>query len=658
MLPEIVLDDVRFQELVSEARSRIVRHAPDWTEHNVSDPGITLIELFAWLTEILSYRIDRIPARLHLALLGLIGVRPGEAQTATAELRFMLAQPGGALIPAGTEVASTRAAGGELIVFQTTEDLEISQRRLVACALQRGDTYTAMRLDGERALAPDSPQALFGDPPAAGAALMLGFDQPIAQLVIRVAVDCSQAQAQEVDPFAPPLAWEASGPAGEWLAASVVSDETGAFLLGAGTITVEVPAGATLASFAGQDLHWLRCRLIEGSPLGTGQRYLRSPELAALTAAVAGGTVAAGHACTVSEELIGTSYGVSGSSYQLQHRPVLPLGPGEVLQVRERGARDWVSWRRVDSFATSAPYDQHFMLDSAVAEVRFGPAIRQPDGGWRRYGAVAPAGAAIRMSRYRHGGGAAGNVAPRTLQMLPTPIEAVASVTNPRAASGGVDAESLQSVSERAQIEIRARTRAVTAGDFEALTLAASSDVARALCVSPDGGRAIRVHVLPRVAGAGRKLELADLTPGPQLMATLAAALNEWRLLGTSIRVLPVAFKAVSVVVDLRASPRATLERVQTDVEHALYVYLNPLTGGSPAGPGEGWPRGRALNQGELFGIVYAIEGVEFVNILRMYETDLRTGQQAPRPIESQLPIGPDELIASGKHIVKATYRE
>ena len=56
MLPEILLDDVRFQELVSEARTRIVRHSPDWTEHNVSDPGITLIELFAWMTEMTIYR--------------------------------------------------------------------------------------------------------------------------------------------------------------------------------------------------------------------------------------------------------------------------------------------------------------------------------------------------------------------------------------------------------------------------------------------------------------------------------------------------------------------------------------------------------------------------------------------------------------------------
>ena len=49
-LPEIKLDDRRFQDLVSEARTRIARACPEWTEHNVSDPGITLIELFAWMT--------------------------------------------------------------------------------------------------------------------------------------------------------------------------------------------------------------------------------------------------------------------------------------------------------------------------------------------------------------------------------------------------------------------------------------------------------------------------------------------------------------------------------------------------------------------------------------------------------------------------------
>ena len=51
-LPEPNLDDLRFQQdLVDEARTRIIRYCPEWTDYNLSDPGITLIELFAWMSE-------------------------------------------------------------------------------------------------------------------------------------------------------------------------------------------------------------------------------------------------------------------------------------------------------------------------------------------------------------------------------------------------------------------------------------------------------------------------------------------------------------------------------------------------------------------------------------------------------------------------------
>src|SRR6202000_624030 len=161
-----------------------------------------------------------------------------------------------------------------------------------------------------------------------------------------------------------------------------------------------------------------------------------------------------------------------------------------------------------------------------------------------------------------------------------------------------------------------------------------------------------------RVEPADRLLEADELTPDADLMTDLAAALDEFRLLGTSVKLLPVRLRGVSIVADVRASPRSDLDRVQHDVAHALYVYLNPLIGGSPSGPAEGWPLGRALNLGELFGIVYAIPGVEFVNILRMYETNVRTGEQSPQPTDSRLVLAPDELIASGRHIVKASYRD
>jgi len=658
VLPDILLDDVRFQELVSEARTRIVRHSPDWTEHNVSDPGITLIELFAWLTEILIYRINRIPDRLHLSLLELVGVRPGPPQRASTDLRFLLERPGsGATIAAGTEVASPRTSGSDSVVFQTTESLQVPTGGLTAYAVKRGGEVKTAAMAGDTAT-PDSPaQAPFGSPPSVDDALLLGFDMPIASLVIRVAIESSRAEGRDIDQADPPLVWEVSGNGGGWHPATVVGDETGGFMLGSGAVTVELPLQAGVADVAGKKLHWLRCSVTERTRAGARAAYSRSPEITSVSASVAGATVTASHAATVHGELIGTSDGIPGAVYPLQHHPVLMPHNGETLEVRELGGDGWTPWRRVETFAQSTPYEPHFLLDPARGEVRFGPAIRQPDGGWRGYGKIPPSGAMMRFNSYRHGGGRAGNVAPRALTVPQAPIPGIANVTNPRAASGGIDAETLDAARERARLEVRTCSRAVTAEDFERLTLAASPQVARVVCIPAEGHGPVRVHVLPRVDPADRLLELHELLPSEWLMQDLADKLDERRLLGTSVRLLPVRLRGVSVVVDVRASPLADLERVQHDVAHALYVYLNPLIGGSPEGPGDGWPLGRTLNQGELFGIAYAINGVEFVNILRMYETDIRSGEQAAQPTESHLVLGPDELIASGNHIVKATYR-
>src|SRR2546430_7543411 len=106
VLPVPKLDDRSFQDLVNEAKKLIPRYAPEWTDHNVSDPGVTLIELFAWMTELLLYRMNQVPTRNYIKFLELIGVHLEPAQPARAELLFRLTAPQLATvtIPAGTEV--------------------------------------------------------------------------------------------------------------------------------------------------------------------------------------------------------------------------------------------------------------------------------------------------------------------------------------------------------------------------------------------------------------------------------------------------------------------------------------------------------------------------------------------------------------------------
>jgi len=238
-------------------------------------------------------------------------------------------------------------------------------------------------------------------------------------------------------------------------------------------------------------------------------------------------------------------------------------------------------------------------------------------------------------------------------------LPGVDTVTNPGPANGGVDAETLDHARQRAAMEIRSRYRAVTAEDFEFLAGEASPKVARAVCVPPQvTGGPVALHLVPRLIPADRRLDYDELVPDEDLLQEVSEYLDERRLIGTTVELLPCAYRGLSVVVNLQASPLADTARVEEDVAHALYTYINPLVGGTPTGPGQGWAFGRALNQGELYGVVHAVEGVEFVKILRIYETNLQTGEQSSKPAGSHIVLEPDELLASAQHIVKATHRE
>src|SRR5512145_373391 len=126
-LPEPVLDDLRFQrDLVDEARRRIIRYCPEWTEYNLSDPGITLIELFAWMTELMVYRLNRVPEKNYIKFLDLLGLQLHPASSARTELTFWLSVPlpisednqQGVIVPQGLEVRSDTGAEAE-VIFST-----------------------------------------------------------------------------------------------------------------------------------------------------------------------------------------------------------------------------------------------------------------------------------------------------------------------------------------------------------------------------------------------------------------------------------------------------------------------------------------------------------------------------------------------------------
>jgi len=87
-LPIPQLDDLAWSELVGESRDLLPSTAPSWTDHNIHDPGITILELLAWLSEHTCYRLDQIPdhhRRRFLSLLGVADDDPRPIDEALAE---------------------------------------------------------------------------------------------------------------------------------------------------------------------------------------------------------------------------------------------------------------------------------------------------------------------------------------------------------------------------------------------------------------------------------------------------------------------------------------------------------------------------------------------------------------------------------------------
>ena len=123
-LPTPKLDDRRFQDLVDEAKRRVQQRCPEWTDHNVSDPGVTLIEAFAWMTDQLLYRLNRVPDLNYVKFLELLGVTLFPPTAAKVDLTFRLSsglsgQQTALTIPAETQVSTQRNDNGAQSVFAT-----------------------------------------------------------------------------------------------------------------------------------------------------------------------------------------------------------------------------------------------------------------------------------------------------------------------------------------------------------------------------------------------------------------------------------------------------------------------------------------------------------------------------------------------------------
>ncbi|WNV87976.1 putative baseplate assembly protein [Umezawaea sp. Da 62-37] len=642
-LPVPNLDDRRFQDLVDDAKRLVMRRCPEWTDHNVSDPGVTLIETFAFMTDQLLYRLNRVPDRLYVKFLELIGLSLLPPVPARAPVTFWTSAPVAVplVVEAGTQIGTARTETEEPVLFCTSDRLVVVPCKLDGLLTGRSDGPLEEWFERFRQ---GTAFDCFGVEPRPGDVLLIGLDEAAPRCAVQIEVDC-HVEGIGVDPDNPPLVWEAwTGE--DWRECELSLDETGG-LNRPGVVILHVPDGHEVSVLEGERAAWLRARVVEPGQGSTG--YSASPNIRGLGVCTVGGTVQAVHADVVEGEVLGESEGSAGQRFTAERSPVMePLDPPMVQVSSEEG---WEDWQRVEHFAASGPEDPHYVLDAVNGVVQFGPAVRNPDGTLRHHGAVPEQGATIRIRQYLTGGGAGGNVGQGAICMLRSTLPHVTRVENRRPAQGGVDGESLDEAKLRGPITLRTRSRAVTAEDHEVITRQAAPEIARVRCLpvsTPGGSEVVKVLVVPAANQAGGRIRFEDLLPHEDTLRKIAERLDEVRMVGSRVLIEPPLYRGVTVVARVVARRGARADRVDDEALAALHAFLNPLTGGPD---GRGWPFGRAVHEGEVYSVLQRVRGVEMVEQVRLFGANPLTGERGQAT--GRIELDPTSLVFSYEHQVR-----
>lgn len=654
-LPQI--DDRRYDDIVTEIRTRIARYAPEWkpgdaawTDVNDNDPGVTIAQVYAWLAEMLIYRMNKVPALNYIKFLELIGIELRAAEPAVADVAFPVKAThteSTVIVASRTQLSADPGDGSAPLIFETVR--AITCWRAAIDAVYASDGYAYTDVTTANANASDGFQP-FGPLARAGSELALGFVDPAKDpatpeplpageldLAIVVQTDASATTSLGCGtPLYPPatLVWEYWDGTG-WQALDLLKDETLA-LTRSGHVRVRIPAGGIanktkLTTNPNETARfWIRARL------ATSQ-YERIPSLLAVRT----NTVLVEQAETIREEVLGGSDGSRNQTFQLGNTPIVAGSLTLQIQQSEEGAD---TWTEVGDLFGAKPQDKVYVLDRTTGTIRTGDGVN---------GAIPvaylPNAANVVAVEYRTGGGKRGNVKAQAIDTLVTPTTGIDdnAVRNLLAAYDGREEESIEEAKERAPQSIRSRDRAVTAEDFEYLAKQAGN-VKRAKALpmfhpqfpTTEVPGAVTVIVVP---DADEPMPL----PSDGLLRTVCACLDARRLVTTELYVMKPTYVQVSIRASVVVSDDADLADVSEQIRNKLLAYFHPLTGGEDK---QGWPFGGTIYYSRVYQQVFDVEGVGSITTL----TILIDGDA--QPVCTDVPIPAHALVYSTEHAVTVVY--
>jgi predicted phage baseplate assembly protein len=646
------IDDRRYSDIVAEARTRIPRYTPEWTDVNDNEPGMAVVELFGWMTELLISRLGKVPQLNYLKFLELLGIELTPARPAQAEISFPV-QPSFpeayAIVPLHTQVETLQPdEQGRSVVFETERALIALTAALDAVQSDNGVSFQDLSAANGQATPGYQP---FGPAPRAGAALLLGFDSvldfPSVEINLMVWVQTRRSRGPlyaSCGSTAPPpatLQWE-FWDGKDWYSLDLLKDETAAFSRSGHVYLNAPPKGRMVRSPMGKvadPRYWIRARLAAGA-------YQNAPILLAIRT----NTVGALQAETIDGEILGGSNGRPEQVLRLASAPVLD---GTLRLVVDEGDGEHI-WQEVGDFLASGPDDTHYLLNRTTGEIRFG------DGREGRIPVANPSRRANIIARqYRFGGGLRGNVGASEISSLRGAVGGVDSalIANPFPAYGGGDEESLEQAKARVPQTLKSHQRAVTVEDFE-LHARAAGGIARAKALplfhpdfpGVDVPGVVSVIVVPQPD------DPTDPAPMPTegTLRAVCAYLDGRRLATTELYVIAPSYREIAVTAELVCRDDADLAEVKQLVLTALERYFHPLTGGEDSSleqGGSGWPFG-----GDIY-YSLVLQRLLVPGVRRVASLEL-TLEGETWPVCTDVPLDANALLRNGSHALSVRYED
>jgi hypothetical protein len=620
-LAALQLDDLTWAQLVEASRRRIIAASSGaWTLHAPVDPGVTLLELFAWLLEQRVFLADQVTPEITRALLALLGERTLPATPAATVVQLETsAQP--LTLDAGTELrlqSSKRARlvfslESSLMVAPLAGPLQLSVDGVPRSAdlgvrpIELAIPGNSMEVKIQLPLAAPLP-AIADAPLGLLVELETGPRPGSGSTAQGVQQGWVPGEPSSVPPPADVSWWHrnAQGALVQWKPPALVDGTAGLRRSG----VVQLPAADWSPDTAAPNQYTILLRGQQTNAFSFPPRLLRL-ELNA---------VEAQHRRRVALQPFHAAWLPLAGAPELElndeNGPV--IAETVQLSIRERDGA-WHEWQPVDRLSNAGPDQRVFTVDRQRGLLGFG------DGLTGRIPVLfKPEDESIPNVelRYQAGGGAIGNFAAGQSFDVEShaDLEAISLVD----AVGGADPEPLSDGRDRTQEDLREVTRAVLAADYETLAVTTQGvGIARAhaavgvhpsfSCLAVPG--AVTVVVLPwapRPSEPGDSEEWdQDWTfapqPDPGALSAVRARLDAARLIASEVYVRGPIYRPAKLLVRLQGDPRDPLA-LRSAVTRRLRRFLDPLSGGED---GSGWPFGEPLRPSALLREVQSAIGRE-----------------------------------------------